>query len=362
MKPLPPNRKRQRDERVVLFPSLAYFDQKRNLWCAIVQGRVCDLSRIPIATRILLKGLKRALKASEEELTSDIFRDRIQGFTATPIGGRRIHLDFEGHPLTLRRKSRSNGAFFGIVRLPETLASPPVGSRLTCDASLLVRLQAEGQQPHISPLSGQPEGTIHLMAPSGLSVVSDIDDTIKTTEVNSRHSMLTNTFLRPFEAIDGMAELYRQWHQLGAAFHYVSSSPWQLFEPLAELCHLSRFPAGSMHLRYFRIRDEMFNRWRPSRRKGKAAIIAGLMKKLPNRRFVLVGDSGERDPEIYRFLAHKFPHQVKAILIRQVAAKPLSAKRIDKLQDVPGETIIQLFQEPQDLDSLQQFLRSWSQD
>ncbi len=149
-----------------------------------------------------------------------------------------------------------------------------------------------------------------------------------------------------------MADLYRQWQAAGAEFHYVSSSPWELFQPLAELCQLSQFPSGSMHLRYFRIRDEMFKRWRPHRRKGKAAIIAGLIKKMPQRRYVLVGDSGEKDAEIYRFLASKFPRQVAAILIRQLTLKPLDARRIERLHDIPGQVVVKLFESPAELNAL----------
>lgn len=342
-------KQREREERVTLFPSLAYYDHKRGGWRAIIQGRVYDLSRIPISTRILLRGLKRALKATEEELASEIFRERIQGFTAKPIGGRNIRLEFGGHIVTLRKKSKRNGAFFSIVKLPEGIVPPPDALSEGQMFALPIRLHREGESPKPCQPGVLSESAIHVLPLRGISIVSDIDDTIKATEVGSRQAMLANTFLRPFTAIDGMAELYQRWHEAGAAFHYVSSSPWQLFQPLAELCHLSQFPAGSMHLRYFRIRDEMFRRWRPARRKGKAAIIAGLMRKLPLRRFVLIGDSGERDAEIYRFLAHKFPDQVAAILIRQLDANPLSARRIEKLKEVPNSVEVQLFRGPSDL-------------
>ena len=353
------NRRRQRDERVMLFPSLAYYDARRSSWRAIVQGRVYDLSRIPIATRFLLKGLKRALKATDDELAGEIFRERIQGFTAKPISGRRIGVEFEGQHLTLRRKSKRNGAFFGIVKIPQGLVPAPPSQSQSIVESLQIRLHIGGDENQSTRSGALPEGTIHLIAPRGVSIVSDIDDTIKATDVTSRHSMLANTFLRPFAAVDGMAELYRQWQEAGAAFHYVSSSPWQLFQPLAELCQLSRFPSGSMHLRYFRIRDEMFKRWRPSHRKGKAAIIAGLMKKLPQRQFVLVGDSGERDAEIYRFLARRFPQQVSAILIRQLHVKPLNQRRIEKLSQVPSRVHVRLFEDADDLGDFQQRLREW---
>ncbi|MCC6509607.1 MAG: DUF2183 domain-containing protein, partial [Pirellulaceae bacterium] len=101
-----------------------------------------------------------------------------------------------------------------------------------------------------------------------------------------------------------------------------------------------------------RIRDEMLKRWRPQRRKGKAAIIAGLMKKMPQRKFILVGDSGERDAEIYRFLGKRFPMQVAAILIRQLSAKPLASRRIDRLRDVSSSIDVRLFAQPAELADL----------
>ncbi len=341
--------KQARDERTTLFPSLAYYDLRRGGWRAIVQGRVYDVSRIPISTRLILRGLKRALKATEEELASELFRKRIQGFTAKPIGGRRISVDLAGHQFTLRRKSKRNGAFLSVLKLPSHL---DVDARMDGPRSqrmLDLRLQSEKGNGVVSANSFGTETTVHLLAPRGVSIVSDIDDTIKATEVTSRHSMLTNTFLKPFTAVDGMAELYQRLHEAGADFHYVSSSPWQLFEPIAELCQLSSFPAGSMHLRYFRIRDEMLKRWRPQRRRGKAAIIAGLIKKMPQRSFVLVGDSGERDSEIYRFLARKFPAQVRAIWIRQLVNKPLAPRRLKRLFDIPTSVQVRLFAEPAEL-------------
>lgn len=313
-----------------------------------MQGRICDIGRVPMTNRLLIKGLKRALKASQEELASEIFQQRIQGFAAKPISGRRVVVDIAGHSFSLRRKTKSNGTFLGVCRLPDGLLPPPVAGRVwpTCEPLNVKVISAGGivQEP-----AALLESRLHVVAPRGLSIVSDIDDTIKATDVGSRHAMLTNTFLRPFTAISGMAELYRDWRAAGADFHYVSSSPWQLFQPLAELCELCEFPAGSMHLRYFRIRDEMYQRWRPGRRKGKAAIIAGLMKKLPERRFVLVGDSGERDPEIYWFLARKFPKQVAAILIRQVDDKPLNDRRRKRLSSLQSDLVVHIYRDADEL-------------
>jgi phosphatidate phosphatase APP1 len=67
-----------------------------------------------------------------------------------------------------------------------------------------------------------------LIGPKGLSVVSDIDDTIKISSVTVKEELMANTFFRPWRAVPGMAALYQQWGQEGAVFHYVSNSPWPL--------------------------------------------------------------------------------------------------------------------------------------
>lgn len=311
-----------------LFPSLGFFDEKKNSFRALIHGRVFIDGKIPFGTRILLKGLKRAMKATPEQVASETFQSRIDGFLAAPGKRRKIVLQIGAQHYRLRRRTRRNGAFYGTLRLPEAIAEDAKNAKLphAIDMNLLRSQDAAGS---IAPT----DGLIHFVPPKGLSVISDIDDTIKMTDAPNKKEMLANTFLRPFEVIEGMSELYCRWEKLGCAFHYVSSSPWQLYRPLSELCEQTGFPQGSMHLRYFRVRDQMFKRFRLVRRHSKVGIITGILKRLPRRRFVLVGDSGERDPEIYRFLAIKFPRQIAAILIREVDGKRMRSNRLEKLQE-----------------------------
>jgi phosphatidate phosphatase APP1 len=167
------------------------------------------------------------------------------------------------------------------------------------------------------------------LEPTGVSIVSDIDDTIKFTDVGNRRRMLQNTFLRPFATIEGMAPRYQQWAAENAAFHYVSSSPWQLFAPLEQWRRAAGFPEGTFHLRQFRLGVHMLRRLLRIRRHGKARVIHDLLERFPQRQFVLIGDSGERDPEIYGALARRFP-QVSAIWIRELAHRPMGAERLGK--------------------------------
>lgn len=328
-----------------LFPSLGYYDEKRECWRALVHGRVFIEGRIPLGTRILLRGLKRAMRATPEDVASETFRKRIVGFLAAPGKRRKIVLGIAGQSFRLRRRTRKNGAFYAALRLPgEIIEAEPERSQVL---RMEVLRSSNSAEDTIAD-----QGEIHIVQSHGLSIVSDIDDTIKRTDATSKREMLANTFLRPFEVVDGMSQLYQAWQSQGCDFHYVSSSPWQLYEPLAELCALSSFPAGSMHLRYFRVRDEMLKRFRPIRRNAKVGIILRIIKALPNRRFVLVGDSGEKDPEIYRFLAERFPDNVAAILIRNLEASPLDSGRREKLLAVQHTTEVKIFSQASEIEDI----------
>lgn len=163
----------------------------------------------------------------------------------------------------------------------------------------------------------------------GISVVSDIDDTIKQSNVRDRRELLRSTFARPFVAVLGMAESYRGFAaRVPAAtrFLYVSSSPLQLLPSLADFIHASGFPDGSMHLRALTSFRSLLRAGGDSSAH-KLGTIRTLIGQFPRRRFVLVGDSGERDPEIYAALAREFPTQVDAIHIRDVSDEPRDAAR-----------------------------------
>ena len=146
-------------------------------------------------------------------------------------------------------------------------------------------------------------GAVQLIGPRGFSVISDIDDTIKITEVGDRRALLANTFLREFREVPGMAALYRRWAKEGVFFHYVSASPWQLYAPLAAFLEAACYPSGSVHLKGFRWADTSLLDLFSSAEKTKRQAIEPILALFPHRRFILVGDSGERDPEIYAALA-----------------------------------------------------------
>ena len=192
-------------------------------------------------------------------------------------------------------------------------------------------------------------GQVRLLGRRGVSIISDIDDTLKHSYVACKRTLLCNTFLKPFETIPGMVGLFREWSATGAAFHYVSSSPWQLYEHLTEHLALEGFPAGSFHLRPFRLRDHLLRRLLMLRRSGKLSVIRSLVKTFPERQFLLVGDSGEHDPEIYGAIARRYPRQVAGVLIRQLGGARDSRRRYAKALRGVDPAVVRLFTDAEEL-------------
>ena len=143
--------------------------------------------------------------------------------------------------------------------------------------------------------------------------------------------MLRNTFLEVFKPVPHMAEVYRGWAaDAGARVCYLSASPWQLFTPLSEFIQTNQFPAGALLLREFRWKDESFFNLFTRPDVYKTGAIEDLLRRFPKRRFVLVGDAGERDPEIYAGLARQHPEQIARIVIRDMTGATAQSERYEK--------------------------------
>jgi phosphatidate phosphatase APP1 len=197
------------------------------------------------------------------------------------------------------------------------------------------------------------KGDLRFFDDAGIIVISDIDDTIKITHVLDRKATLRNTFLEPFRPVPGMAGVYHEWaEKAGAQFCYVSASPWQLYSPLADFIRSNGFPAGVVYLKSFRWKDKTLFNLFEGPEKYKPQVIDPLMKRFPSRRFVFVGDSGERDPEIYGALAREHPQQVAKIFIREVRDEGSETNRFNTAFRELPPTLWKIFREPSEIAEL----------
>jgi phosphatidate phosphatase APP1 len=161
----------------------------------------------------------------------------------------------------------------------------------------------------------------HALIPSKAAqfgVISDIDDTVVVTNATSLlgmvRSVVRNAASRlPFE---GVAELYQALHRDVNPIFYVSSSPWNLYELLHDFMDLNRIPHGPMFLQDWGIDESTFITAPHEVHKMKQIQL--LLDFYPELRFVLIGDSGQHDPEIYLRVIQSHPHRILAAFIRDV--------------------------------------------
>jgi len=161
----------------------------------------------------------------------------------------------------------------------------------------------------------------HVMIPpedAEFAIISDIDDTIVQTNATSLvgmvRSVVRNAASRlPFE---GVSDLYRALHRDRNPIFYVSSSPWNLYELLHDYMALNEIPHGPMLLQDWGIDEDTL--LHDEHEKHKLAQIGAILDYYPETRFVLIGDSGQHDPEIYLQVIEAHRERIAAAFIRDV--------------------------------------------
>ena len=172
---------------------------------------------------------------------------------------------------------------------------------------------------------------------ASFGVISDIDDTVIQSSVSNfliaaRTVLLGNARTRlPFP---GVAAFYRALHagMTGAErnpIFYVSSSPWNIYDVISEFMDLQQIPRGPILLRDWDIALGALSSTRHFDHKGEAIRkILGMYPRLP---FILIGDTSQHDPEIYRAIVKECPGRIRAIYIRDVTRSAERSAAVQKL-------------------------------
>jgi len=319
------------DELVVWYPTIAH--REGGDWVVPIHGCVYEPETDDLWRSAFIGVLRRTLgiKGSHE---TELFRRRVGCFLVDHQRGRRLRIRVGRRTITLP-VTRANGHVKYSIRVP--VAS--TGKR----ELIFDTVMSAGDERSFA-------GTVHLVPRKGLSIVSDIDDTVKISQVTDKKQLLRNTFLEEFRAVPGMADKYREWMTAaGARLHFVSSSPWQLYPELLVFLAKAGFPPASFHLNTVRLQDETVLELFADPFASKLAKIAPLFEQFPERRFVLVGDSGEKDPEVYGEIARRYTRQVVRIFIRNVTGEKPRAKRFrDAFATLPDDTWL-VFDDPKQL-------------
>lgn len=274
----------------------------------------------------------------------DILKTRLEDFPDDDKHFDKVIVQFDSDPDQEQYelgRSDANGLVENELRLSEAKARKLLESQGGSKSSLTFHTVTKGQTG---------KGRVRLIEPEGVSVISDIDDTIKVTGVPSGEA-IKNTFCREFVAAPGMTEMYRELGDV--PFHYVSGGPWQLYSPLYDflISGPAGYPEGSFHFSDFpknvfgegTIRN-LFQGFTESLQKTydhKIRQITLLLKRFPGRKFILIGDSGELDPEIYRAIRDTHPKQIQEIRIRDVVNDDVvNNERLKGMTVIKAEPII----------------------
>jgi hypothetical protein len=322
------------DETVWFFPTLGV-QQPDGSWELPVHAWVFELdgSVSSVSSKAVRDSAKRLLDSPELAIPDSAFRERVRFFTPLLDNERRKTIELRIEDSTVRlAPTGSNGHVIDTVPYR---GSATAGSWLAFTSA--------------HPSGTTIEGAVQLVPPQGRSVISDIDDTIKVSEVLNKRALLANTFVNPNRPVEGMPELYVGALR-GRYFHYVSASPWRLYPALAPF--LAQFPRGAIYLRHFRIQDGSFLDFVGDSTEYKVETIREIVERYPEHTFTLIGDSGEHDPDVYGQIFLAYPQQVELILIRNVVGSDWTAARFrTRFPDIPDDRWT-FFDRPADLSAL----------
>ncbi len=331
-----------RDETVVFYPSYGRFDAPSGSWRLDIHGVVFEPETRSLKRAFVLNALRESLADTLGAEEKALLERRLRLFLVDHERGKQISVRLAGriYPAGV---SGADGHFRATVEVAASDLKSVSGDAAEAQRWVSFRAVTRPDDPRVFA------GRVRLLEPTGLSVVSDIDDTIKISQVRDRKALMVNTLVRPFRPVPGMPALYRRLAERGAAFHYVSASPWQLYPALRDFCEEAGFPEGTFHLKTVRLTDSSaFTLFGPQD-VFKMAAIGRVLADFPERRFVLVGDTGERDPEIFGRLARQYQGQIEAVWLRNVTAESPEGDRLRAAREGIAESKWVLFREPDEI-------------
>jgi len=233
-------------EEMLLFPDVGFQSlYNNNTWKTMVHGWKYQTNKrkdwLKFSASLCLEKLAKNLVNQDDilYLNGSINHDRLRPFFVTDESNEAVTIQIGDKKQSFR--TDDYGEFYEQIELTnDEMQQQRKGD--------LMNYEATGNDEQESL------GIIRLIDPKqGISIISDIDDTIKISEVLDKVRLLANTFIFPFKSVPGMSDLYQQWQTKNpnCTFHYLSGMPDQLYTLTQEFINTNNFPDGSFHMRHF---------------------------------------------------------------------------------------------------------------
>jgi len=197
---------------------------------------------------------------------------------------------------------------------------------------------------------------LRLIGPTGYSIISDIDDTIRWSGVLDYMTLFRSTFVNDFIPVSGMPETYQRLNAElsllattdhndttttspstsqanNVAFHYLSASPTGFLNPIMDFFVRNAFPPGMLHLSEAMVNTITGIKEATQLVEYKLTTAHKILTDFPKRNWIFIGDSGQSDPNIYGVLYHDYvsrhpEHLPPCIFIRAVSGVNAQLERI----------------------------------
>ncbi len=173
-----------------------------------------------------------------------------------------------------------------------------------------------------APGSVVVEARVFVVGPEArLGIVCDIDDTVMVTALPRPFLAAWNTFVLDEHArrpVPGMAVMLERLSREnpGSPVIYLSTGAWNVAPTLDRFMSRHLYPSGTMLLTdWGPTHDRLFRSGRDHKRES----LARLAREFPLVRWVLIGDDGQHDEELYREFIAAHPDNVAAVAIRQLS-------------------------------------------
>ncbi|RYU94736.1 App1 family protein [Emticicia agri] len=173
------------------------------------------------------------------------------------------------------------------------------------------------------------KGKIFIPHSTQYGFISDIDDTVLVSHSANTGKKLRVMFTKNPRSRKTFADVVKFYQLLSLTyttpdllnpFFYVSSSEWNLYDYLNEFFKHNDLPKGAFLLNQIKKWYQLLKTGQ-TKHQGKLARVIRILHAFPKQKFVLLGDNSQKDPEIYRAIANKYPEQITAIYIRNISAE-----------------------------------------
>jgi phosphatidate phosphatase APP1 len=261
------------------------------------------------------------LSKDELSVANAHLMERIRPFLTNPMAGMAVTVFFFNDEQSQSRNIMTNES--GHFSIRASLSFVPTHVRVLASEDL-------------SAVKG-----VEVIKPTGVSLISDIDDTVKHSAITSgAKEIFRNVFVRELKdlTIEGVDEWYNNLAKLGVDIHYVSNAPWQLYPLLDRYFKMVGLPPGSFHLKQYSGMLQGIFEPTLERKKGN---LEQILLDFPERKFILVGDSGEADLEVYTDLVLANPGRILGVFIRDITTPERTdffEKSVDHLEQTPSRT------------------------